>query len=137
MHAQRYLDMYRSTGVAGAVADADPHTLIALLYKGARERIRIAVVALERGDVPRKLAAIDAACSIVDGLRMTLDHAAGGAIATQLDALYDYAVRRLVEANASNDRSKLAEVDALIECVESGWAQMRPAANMRTAACTG
>jgi flagellar protein FliS len=137
VHAQRYLDMYRSAGVAGAVADADPHALIALLYRGARERIRTARAALQRGDVPRKLAAVESACSIVDGLRMSLDHAAGGAIAAQLDALYDYAVRRLVEANSGNDDAKLAEVDALIESVESGWQAIRPAATARASACAG
>ncbi len=42
-----------------------------------------------------------------------------------LDALYDYALRRLILANARNDDAMLAEVARLIEPVAQGWSDMK------------
>ncbi|WP_395793511.1 flagellar export chaperone FliS [Aquimonas sp.] len=123
MHSARaFLKEYRNTGLEGSVIDASPHRLIGLLLQGARERIQLAAAALSEGRTGPKGEAIGRACAIIDSLRGSLDHAAGGEIAGGLEALYDYATRRLVEANAINDPTGFTEVDALLAEVQAAWA---------------
>ncbi|MFL6592808.1 MAG: flagellar export chaperone FliS [Luteimonas sp.] len=121
MQGVRYANQYRQTSVDSAVAEASPHRLISLMLSGARERARLAEACLARGDIARKAQAICDACSIIGGLNGALDLEAGGEIAGGLQALYDYAQRRLVEANARNDADALREVDQLLGEIETAW----------------
>lgn len=125
--ARGFADQYRQTGLSSAVLDADPHRLIALMLSGARERARLAVACLERGDLPRKAQAISEASAIIGGLNGALNLEAGGEIADGLQALYDYAQRRLLSANADNDAEPLREVDDLLGDIESAWLAIAPA----------
>jgi flagellar protein FliS len=122
--AQVYLSQYRDVGIAGSVADASPHKLVALLLRGARERIQSAIASIDRGDIARKAKAINGAYSILEGLRITLDREGGGDIARGLEDIYQYGGQRLVEANAANDTARLTEVDALLETIEMAWMQI-------------
>lgn len=114
-------DQYRKTAVSSRVAEADPHQLIAMLYEGASQRIRRAQAYLEQGDITRKGQAIGEACAIIGHLNGMLDHEAGGHVAANLAALYDYIVRRLTEANLHNDATALDECLDLLGEIESAW----------------
>jgi flagellar protein FliS len=59
--------------------------------------------------------------SIITGLRMSLDKEKGGEIAENLDDLYDYMNRRIMEGAQENDVSKLTEVTSLLLEIKSGW----------------
>lgn len=127
MHSTRsYANQYRQTGVSSAVLDASPHQLIALMLSGARERARLAIACLDRGDLPRKAQAITDASAIIGGLNGALNLDAGGEIADGLQALYDYAQRRLLDANIRNDAAPLHEVDDLLGDIESAWRAIAP-----------
>ena len=126
MNARTLANHYRQTDVASATLEASPHQLIALLLAGARERARLAAACLERGDLPRKSKAISDASAIIGGLNGALNMEAGGEIADGLQALYDYAQRRLVAANAGNDPAPLREVDDLLGDIESAWLAIGP-----------
>lgn len=102
-------------------AGDNPHRVIALLLAGFLERIHRAEACLARGDVAGKAAALQNCLEIVDGLRLSLDHEAGGELAANLDGLYEYVSFRLVEANAGNDVARLREVAGLIGKIESAW----------------
>lgn len=106
---------------ASAVFTASPHKLIEMCLAGALERIAIARGAIARGDNAEKARRISASVAIVEHLRVSLDKAAGGELAANLDRLYDYIVRRLAQANASNDASLLDEVADLLGQIKSGW----------------
>lgn len=128
MYSPRNLaHQYRATGVSSAVLDASPHHLIALMLGGARERARLAIACLERGDLVRKAQAISEASNIVAALDGALNLEAGGEIASGLEALYDYVQRRLAAANADNDPAPLGEVDTLLGDIESAWRAIAPA----------
>jgi flagellar protein FliS len=45
----------------------------------------------------------------------------GGEIAANLDALYEYMVTRLLEANLKSDAALVDEVAGLLRNVKSGW----------------
>lgn len=124
--ARNYANQYRQTDVSSAVLEASPHELVTLMLAGARERARLAIACLERGDLPRKAQAISEAGAIIGGLDGALNLDAGGEIADGLQALYDYAQRRLLAANANNDPEPLREVDDLLGEIESAWRAIAP-----------
>lgn len=120
--ARRAIGAYAQVGIETSVVDANPHRLIAMLFEGARAAINLASSAMQRGDVLAKVRAIDKAISIIgQGLQASLDHQRGGEIAVQLNNLYDYMLRRLLLANANNDLTILAEVDALLVPLQDAW----------------
>ncbi|MHC9086405.1 flagellar export chaperone FliS [Luteimonas sp. RIT-PG2_3] len=126
MYARSLANQYKQTGADSAALDASPHQLIAIMLSTARERVRLAVASLERGDVPRKAAAITDACAIIGGLNSSLNMDAGGEIADGLAALYDYCQRRLLDANLNNDVAPLREIDDILGDIEAAWRQIAP-----------
>jgi flagellar protein FliS len=122
--AQALLSQYRSVGTASRVNDASPHRLVALLLEGARDKIRTATAAIGCNERARKATAIQSAYSILETLRITLDHRAGGEIAVGLDAIYEYCNRRLVEANAMDDVERLNEASSLLGEVQEAWSRI-------------
>lgn len=119
--SRNYAEQYRKVGVSTKVVDADPHKLVALLFEGAGERIRRAEAFLAQGDQALKGKAIGEACAIIGHLNGSLDHEAGGEIAGNLSALYDYVIQRLTEANLNNDVVALQESLSLMGEIESAW----------------
>lgn len=118
---QKGASQYKQVGAHTSVDSATPHRLIQMLLEGALEKINLAKGYMQRGDIALKGTHISWAISIIDGLRMSLDQEAGGEIAANLDALYDYMGRRLVEANLKNDPAILAEVSGLLLEIKSAW----------------
>lgn len=119
--AQQALAQYNRIGTVSAVEDASPHRLIQLLLDAVLERIVSARRALELGDVAGRGLAIGKALDIVAGLRGSLNFEAGGEIAANLDALYEYTERRLLQANLEADAGMLDEAATLLRQVKEGW----------------
>lgn len=126
MSNRGHIAEYRQNRTAGAQASDDPHRTITLLLQGAIERIRLAERAMAEGNVAEKLEAIDRALDIVDVLRASLDHEAGGQIAGGLEALYTYISELLVQGNAGNQPAPLAESIKLLGEIVSAWAAISP-----------
>jgi flagellar protein FliS len=64
--------------------------------------------------------------NIIQGLRSSLDKDKGGDIAENLDSLYEYMGRRLLEANVNNDIAILDEVYGLLAEIKQGWDGIPP-----------
>jgi len=103
------------------VAEADPHQLVKMLLDGALGKIAVAKGLVTRGETATKGEVIGQAISIVGGLRSSLDLSKGGEIAANLDNLYEYIERRLLEANLNNDLAILDEVAALLREIKGAW----------------
>ncbi|MTI72786.1 MAG: flagellar export chaperone FliS [Stenotrophomonas sp.] len=131
--SRNYAEQYRKVGVSTKVVDADPHKLVALLFEGAGERIRRAEAFMAQGDQAMKGKAIGEACAIIGHLNGSLDHEAGGEIAGNLSALYDYVIQRLTEANLNNDVAALQESLSLMGEIESAWNAIPPDQRQRPA----
>ncbi|BCX89077.1 flagellar protein FliS [Methylomarinovum tepidoasis] len=116
------LKQYQQVGTEGQVADADGHRLVMLLFEGALERINAARAALEAGNLARKGELIGKAVTILGGLRETLDFEAGGELAENLDLLYGYMQRRLLEAHVKNQPELMQEVVGLLRPLAEAWA---------------
>lgn len=121
MNPYSALDQYQSVKLQGQVATSPNHGLVSLLLDRILEKIAHANGAIERGDVAARGNAISDAIRIVDNLRAGLNKAQGGDVAANLQGLYDYIEKRLVEANAKADLTALTEVASLIAEIKSGW----------------
>ena len=101
------LNEYSQTAVQTGIESASPHRLIQMLMEGALAKIAVAKGHMERAEIREKGEQIGCAISILEGLKTSLDHDKGGEIARNLEDLYMYMERRLIEANRGNDTSLL------------------------------
>jgi flagellar protein FliS len=136
--ARKGIDAYAEVGVETGVAAADPHKLILMLFDGTLAAIAKARLAMSRGEIAAKGAAISKAIEIIDGgLKASLDIGAGGVLAQRLAALYDYMLNRLLAANLRNDASPLDETTRLLNELRGAWAQIGQSASPATAGEAG
>ena len=128
------LRQYQQINTQSGVAYASPHRLIQMLMEGALERIATAKGYIQRGEIALKGEQIGKAIAIIGGLRDGLNAEAGGKMATDLDALYDYMQRRLLEANLGSDTAMLDEVADLLRPIKEAWDSIGEAAGAEPAA---
>ena len=91
-----------------AVTTANPQELTLMLYDGALKFMRLAKLAIDQGNPDLKNVNIQKTQAIFRELRLTLNKDI--AVSANLDSLYDYMWRRLVDANVKNDTTILDEV---------------------------
>lgn len=120
-NAYSAVGQYARLSLRTDIESASPHRLILLLLDGALEKLRTARTALVHGNIADKGANISWCMSIIDGLRASLDLARGGELAANLDNLYEYMTRALLEANLRNDIARLDEVERLLGEIRTGW----------------
>lgn len=114
--------VYQRVAVETSVQGADPHQLVGLLYDALLRSIAEARGALGRQDTAAKGMALGKAVRILEeGLKAGLNLREGGDLARNLQALYDYSILRLTQANLRNDELALEEVVQLIEPVAQSW----------------
>lgn len=118
---QSGMDQYKKVSVQGGVESATPHRLIQMLMTGALDKIATAKFHMEKNEIAQKGESISTAISIIDGLRVSLDKSTGGEIAQNLDDLYEYMGRILLQANLKNDVSLLDETSKLLNEIKGAW----------------
>ena len=117
---------YQRVNNVGSVEGASPHQLILMLMNGALERLTQARGAIERRDIALKGAMIGKATTIIGGLQGSLDRNQAPEYVDNLDRLYDYMQRRLLEANLKNDVTIVDEVSDLLKTLKSTWQEIDP-----------
>lgn len=127
MYAKSGTQAYAQVGVESAVLSASPHQLVVLLFDGALSALKRAAILMEQGDIPGKGQALSKAINIIsNGLRAGLNHEIGGELSANLDDLYEYMTRRLLEANLRNDADAITEVEGLLFNIADAWKQIGP-----------
>ena len=122
---KRGVGAYATVGLETGVAAASPHKLVVMLYDGVIVALLSAINNIKAANIAAKGAALSKATTIIDnGLRAALDKQAGGEIAENLDALYDYMSRRLLQANIRNDIAIVEEVHTLMADLREAWVQI-------------
>lgn len=110
-----------------SVTTASPAQLVAMLYQGALTAVAVAEQAMT-GDGPGDAQLVHRelvrAQQIVTELTASLDHEQGGAIASNLAALYDFCWDRLVQANLRKDPALLPAVRHTLGDLSLAWAEM-------------
>ena len=122
---KRGVGAYATVGLETGVAAASPHKLVVMLYDGVIVALLSAINGIKSSNVAAKGAALSKAITIIDnGLRASLDKKAGGEIAANLDSLYDYMGRRLLEANIKSDAAIVEEIHGLMSDLREAWVQI-------------
>ena len=112
---QNPYDKYKTN----AVNTAPKEDLTLMLYEGALKFCNQALIALESKDAVKANGLIIKVQNIIREFQVTLDHKYE--ISAQLDILYDYLYRRLIEANIKKDAEILTEVRDHIRGLRDTW----------------
>lgn len=123
------LNEYKRVDVATGIEGASPHRLILMLMDGALSRMNQARIHVLQKNIAERGQLVSSTISIIGGLRDSLDHDAGGEIAANLENLYEYMTRCLMDVNVNNNIEKLDEVISLLTEVRSAWVEIEPQTN--------
>jgi len=114
-----YVNQY----LTNTVNSASPEQLMLMLYDGAIRFVAQGMQAIEDGVIDKRAYYINKASAIITEFAATLDHSQNTQLAEDLDALYSYMLKRLLEANLKNDVTALQEVKDLLADLRATWAQ--------------
>ena len=106
-----------------AILTAPPERLVLMLYDGAYRFLTQADAALRAGDVPTCNGRLQRAERIIDELLWTLDMDAGD-IAANLQSIYLFCKRKLMDARVARDPDLILTVRGLLAELRDGWAQI-------------
>jgi flagellar protein FliS len=112
---------YHNLDLQSRIESATPHRLIQLMMERVLAKVGLARTQLENGDIAGKGGNLGDAIEIINGLQASLNYKADKAIAGNFDALYDYMMRRLLEANLHNDVRAMDEVAGLMRELKEAW----------------
>lgn len=118
------INAYKKGGLKQDVASADPHKLTLMLMQGALDKMAYSKGCIERKDFAGRSEHLSRTTAILINLRDTLDLEAGGEVADNLFALYDYMVQRLTDANMQNSEEIVDEVIKLLSPIRDAWLQI-------------
>jgi flagellar secretion chaperone FliS len=112
---------WKSAYLEGRILSASPLDLVNILYEHAILEVQQARESLARRDVAARSRSISKAISIIGELQSSLDHEAGGEIATRLGQLYQYMRTQLTAGNVQQSDKPLGEVAKLLESLGDAW----------------
>ena len=117
---------YKRLDIESAVASADRHELVTLLFKALIGALAGAEVHHQHENKNQVREYLTKACRILAGLQGSLDYERGGDIAVNLGQLYGYSIRKLFAANVNHDTApdNIAEVKSLLEPIAEAWENM-------------
>ena len=107
-----------------AVLTATPEKLVVMLYDGAIKNLEKCRLRLDDPKQARSAEVgehIGRAIGIIGELRASLDHAAGGDIARDLDRLYDYVLDQLSQANIQRNPNGVVNTLKVMRTLKEGW----------------
>jgi len=105
------------------ILSATPEQILLLLFDGAVRFTRQAINALEEGNLTGFYHGISKSMAIITEFSSSLDHTVGGELAEELDALYNFMVRELLQANLHKDIEKLRVVEKLLVDLRGTWGE--------------
>ncbi len=106
------------------VFTATPEQLQMMLFEGALRFGEQARVALEKRDLESSFNNITKVQKILVEMTSTLKHDVAPDLCSKLNALYNYAYRKLVEANVHHDIVALEEAMGMLKYQRETWAML-------------
>ncbi len=114
------IQMYRKTNVV----TADPKRLVLMCYEGAIDSLKIGIQKIAEKDYEEKGKNIAKARDIISELKSSLNFEQGGTIASNLDSLYNYMLKRITEADLENDVQDFEDVIGMLGELKSAWEEI-------------
>lgn len=121
---QAALAAYGAVKVHSAIEGASPPQLISMLFDGVSSRLNQSLTAIEAGEIAKKGELISQTISILEYLTAVLDENKAPEVANNLQGLYRYMVKTLLNANINNDPTAVQEVISLMTEVRDAWTEM-------------
>jgi flagellar protein FliS len=115
--ASRVATQYLQTQVQAST----PLERVVLLYDAALRSIDAARDAMTRGDLKARRPALNKVLAIVGELQNTLDMERGGAIAADLDRLYDFVLTRVLDVITTQDAAGLDDAQRVMAPLREAW----------------
>ncbi len=109
-------EAYRKT----QIQTADQGSLILMCYDGAINFLKKAAKAQEDKDEPARIRCLNKAQNILWELLNSLNFEAGE-IAYNLDSLYNYMIRRVVDAEFNKSTEAMEEVISYLQELKESW----------------
>ena len=106
---------------SNAVTTASPGELTLMLYNGCLRFMKAARMAMENKEIEKRNENLIKAQNIISELRLTLNMEME--VSKNMMAMYDYILRRLIEANMKNDTAILDEAEELVTGFRDTWKQ--------------
>jgi len=104
-----------------SIFTATPEELTLMLYNGLVKSIMLAQNSVEGNEIEKASNSLIRAQDILKYFRNTLDMKYD--VSKGLDALYEYMIRRLVEANVKKDQTIISEVLEMAKELRDTWSQ--------------
>ena len=114
------IQSYRKTNII----TSDPVRLIIMCYEGVIDSLRLAKEKIKEEDYEKKAKAIIKAQDIIEELICSLDFENGGEIARNLESLYNYMVRRIIQSDLNKDVEPIEEVIGMFTELLSAWREV-------------
>jgi flagellar protein FliS len=130
---QKQAQQYQNHFLETEVTEATPYKLVAMLYEGGLKHLRLMRLFIERKNPAAKTEQVNKVTSILFGLKIGLDLDAGGDVAANMNGLYDYIIRQVMNASLQNDVAILDEAIALFKDLQDAWAMMPDALQQMSA----
>lgn len=108
------------------ILTASPAELTLMLYEGAIKFLNMAIMGIEKGDIEKAHVNIMKTQRIVEEFRATLNFKYP--VAKEFDNVYEYVLRRLVEANIKKDTEILEECLAHMRTMRDTWKEVMKSA---------
>lgn len=105
------------------ILSASPEQILLMLFDGAIRFTRQAMMALEEENIAGFCHGVSKSMAIITEFSNSLDHSVGGEIAENLDALYSFMIRELIQANLHKDLKKMRVVETLLVDLRSTWGE--------------
>lgn len=109
------------------VMTATPAELTLMLYEGAIKFVNKAIMSIEKKDIMGAHNNLMKTQRIIEELRASLDHKYP--VAKEFDTVYEYILRRLIEANIKKDKDILEEVLEHLRTMRDTWKEVMKNAN--------
>ena len=115
------------------ILTASPAELTLMLYEGAIKFCNIAIAAIEQKDIEKAHTNIVKTERIIEHFRLTLDMKYE--VAKDFDRVYEYLLRRLLQANIKKDKEILEEVNEHLRSMRDTWKEVMRINREKSAVC--
>lgn len=112
------------------ILTATPGELTLMLYEGAIKFGNLSIQAIEVGDIEKAHKNIVKVQRIIDEFQATLNRKYS--VAEDFDRVYNYLLKRLIEANLTKDKEIMEEVVMHLRSMRDNWKEVMKKAKMES-----